>query len=449
MPMIEEEPKTAKPQKSFVIYHNWSLMISQLPEMQAGKLIKAVCCKKEGVNYDVDDPTVKAILLPIFEQLDIDAAKYAEIVAKRAEAGKRSAAERRRVNNKSAERTRRTSKTAKSANVNHNTTNAAAVSANAAFASTNDNAAAEISSSNTSFAADTTAVNDIKAVISPLASENKKMPVNTDSAVLSEASEASNVTSESSARSASVDMCSVNGNKRQQMFPDNENDTDTDIDNENVNDIGTENDIENENHKLTDSNVLHGMTSFSTSNTHTHMHVGDVREPAADESITPIAKEEQTTSTVTDAKADGTAKTSPAVKGKISTKTLEAEFESIWKLYPRKLGKSNALKSYIRDRKKGVTYDQIMQGVLSYRDYVTRDGVADEYIKYGSTFFQQQAWQDDYGTHFNGSGSNRHVSNDINDMPPTEYALQMWRQAKEAEETEANGMNGDMAQGAW
>lgn len=76
--------------------------------------------------------------------------------------------------------------------------------------------------------------------------------------------------------------------------------------------------------------------------------------------------------------------------------TLKNEFEEIWKLYPRKHGKEKALEYYIRDRKAGATYEEIGKGVFDYREYVEAENVELQYMKMGSTFFSQKAWQDDW-----------------------------------------------------
>lgn len=70
------------------------------------------------------------------------------------------------------------------------------------------------------------------------------------------------------------------------------------------------------------------------------------------------------------------------------------EFEKLWKKYPRKQGKSNALKAYIKARKSGVEYDTILNGIEKYSEYC--QNIDSQYIKHGSTWFNQQCWDDDY-----------------------------------------------------
>lgn len=79
------------------------------------------------------------------------------------------------------------------------------------------------------------------------------------------------------------------------------------------------------------------------------------------------------------------------------TKTqLEQEFEIIWKDYPNKKGKANALKAYIKARKKGVTKELIYNGVQDYLNYIEIEKVKPQYIKHGSTWFNNNCWEDDY-----------------------------------------------------
>ena len=85
---------------------------------------------------------------------------------------------------------------------------------------------------------------------------------------------------------------------------------------------------------------------------------------------------------------------------KTLTKTLQedisTEFETLWKMYPRKLGKPKALKSYTKARKNGVTFEQVKQGIENYCKEICAKGTKMEYIKHGSTWFNGECWNDDY-----------------------------------------------------
>lgn len=80
----------------------------------------------------------------------------------------------------------------------------------------------------------------------------------------------------------------------------------------------------------------------------------------------------------------------------VSKSQLEEEFELIWKEYPRKQGKANALKSYIKARKKGTSKEEVLLGLENYVYYITIEKIQPQYIKQGSTWFNQECWNDDY-----------------------------------------------------
>lgn len=85
-------------------------------------------------------------------------------------------------------------------------------------------------------------------------------------------------------------------------------------------------------------------------------------------------------------------------KNSVSQSQIEKEFNIIWNAYPRKQGKANAFKSYEKARKKGVEYQTILDGVYNYLTYIRVNKVGGRFIKQGSTWFNQQCWNDDYTT---------------------------------------------------
>lgn len=80
----------------------------------------------------------------------------------------------------------------------------------------------------------------------------------------------------------------------------------------------------------------------------------------------------------------------------ITNKELEEEFNTIWNIYPRKQGKANALKSYMKSRKQGVTKETIYNGLQNYINYIKIEKIQSQFIKQGSTWFNQECWNDDY-----------------------------------------------------
>lgn len=80
----------------------------------------------------------------------------------------------------------------------------------------------------------------------------------------------------------------------------------------------------------------------------------------------------------------------------LKTKEIYTEFEKLWELYPKKQGKDKAYKSYEKARKSGTTYDDVYRGILAYREFLEAMETDMQFVKMGSTFFSQKAWEDDY-----------------------------------------------------
>src|SRR5699024_3006027 len=77
---------------------------------------------------------------------------------------------------------------------------------------------------------------------------------------------------------------------------------------------------------------------------------------------------------------------------------LTERFEALWKLYPRKQGKKDALKHYKRAVKEGTTDDEIEAGIQSYVGYIEKNSIDKRYVKHGSAWFNQEGWLDEYTT---------------------------------------------------
>ena len=71
----------------------------------------------------------------------------------------------------------------------------------------------------------------------------------------------------------------------------------------------------------------------------------------------------------------------------------EAMFNELWKLYPNKKGKTNAYKKYLKTK---VDDETIKQGILNYIGYIKLKKIQPQFIKHGSTWFNEEAWNDDY-----------------------------------------------------
>ena len=76
---------------------------------------------------------------------------------------------------------------------------------------------------------------------------------------------------------------------------------------------------------------------------------------------------------------------------------VEKEFEKIWSLYPRKIGKQKAFSYFKKARKvKKIPYETIENGLYRYIDYLEQQETEEQYIMHGSTWFGQEKWQDEY-----------------------------------------------------
>jgi len=99
-------------------------------------------------------------------------------------------------------------------------------------------------------------------------------------------------------------------------------------------------------------------------------------------------------------------------KERKNNNTADADFDSLWLLYPRKEGKKQALSAYKRAIKAGVSVDTIRKGIEAYISYIQREKVKPQYIKMGSTWFNGECWNDDYGQHIVGM-YNDHELDDV------------------------------------
>lgn len=75
---------------------------------------------------------------------------------------------------------------------------------------------------------------------------------------------------------------------------------------------------------------------------------------------------------------------------------LREEFEQLWSIYPNKQGKQKAYKAYEKAIQEGETFEKVMQGLQGYIFYIEQQGTEQQYVKHGSTWFNQRCWNDDY-----------------------------------------------------
>lgn len=73
----------------------------------------------------------------------------------------------------------------------------------------------------------------------------------------------------------------------------------------------------------------------------------------------------------------------------------QAEFDKLWSIYPNKKGKTKAFQHYKKARK-SYSYEQIETGLRAYIFYIKEKKIDMQYVKNGSTWFNQECWNDDY-----------------------------------------------------
>lgn len=83
-------------------------------------------------------------------------------------------------------------------------------------------------------------------------------------------------------------------------------------------------------------------------------------------------------------------------QSEIAHESVKERFEYLWDLYPNKKGKKRAYEAFQRAVKKGVSVDQIRDGIKAYNKYIKESGIEQRYVKQGSTFFMQESWNDDW-----------------------------------------------------
>lgn len=75
------------------------------------------------------------------------------------------------------------------------------------------------------------------------------------------------------------------------------------------------------------------------------------------------------------------------------------EFELLWKLYPRKIGKQKSLKKYLEYSKNtDDLFEKVKVGINNYLEYIKTNSIENSYIKHGTTYFNNKSWEDEYPT---------------------------------------------------
>ena len=78
---------------------------------------------------------------------------------------------------------------------------------------------------------------------------------------------------------------------------------------------------------------------------------------------------------------------------------LKNEFEKLWKLYPKKVGKDKSFNKYKKyrtstNKDEYCTYEEVLNGLEKYLDYINQNTWYSP--KDGSTWFNNRCWNDEY-----------------------------------------------------
>lgn len=88
---------------------------------------------------------------------------------------------------------------------------------------------------------------------------------------------------------------------------------------------------------------------------------------------------------------------SVSVKRKSKKSQIELDFEECWSIYPKKQGKADARKAYIKFAKKDTELkEKVIAGIKKYIEHIRKNKIEYQFIKYGSTYFNGECWYDEY-----------------------------------------------------
>ncbi len=107
--------------------------------------------------------------------------------------------------------------------------------------------------------------------------------------------------------------------------------------------------------------------------------------------------------TVTKPLQNGNETVTPETETETETETertiVENKFEEFWIKYGKIGNKQPANKSYNKQIKKGVTHDEIIDGLERYQNYCCKLRTERKYIKHANTWLNQEGFRDEYTIH--------------------------------------------------
>lgn len=81
---------------------------------------------------------------------------------------------------------------------------------------------------------------------------------------------------------------------------------------------------------------------------------------------------------------------------------IESDFEECWSIYPKKQGKAEARKAYIKfAQKDSELKEKVIAGIRNYLEYIKKNKIEPKFIKQGSTYFNGEYWYDEYNVNKN------------------------------------------------
>lgn len=86
---------------------------------------------------------------------------------------------------------------------------------------------------------------------------------------------------------------------------------------------------------------------------------------------------------------------------------FSAEFESLWKLYPRKKGKSSVTKKAMKELQQA-GFETVKKAIENYKEEIRKNRTEERYILHGSTFFNGR-WRDYIESEVSGDADAYHV----------------------------------------
>jgi len=108
----------------------------------------------------------------------------------------------------------------------------------------------------------------------------------------------------------------------------------------------------------------------------------------------------------------------------VQAKPFEVEFETLWKVYPRKIGKKSAYTKVVAQLRKGVSFDELLRATENYAQ--TRVGQAETYTMHPDTFYGSSNRFEDYL-----SGGAGLEENTTKTMSKSELALAEFKRRRE------------------